>query len=170
MEKALQIINQMHHEGIFEHYAIGGGIAALFYVEPFVTFDLDIFVILRDDAGPLVSLSPIYDWLLRRGYVPQKEYIVIEGIPVQFIPVYNDLVKDAVLDACEQKYGNRTTFALKKEYLLAIMLQTGRPKDRERLGRLWEEAKMSTELLDAILVKHGLKDAFDRFRRSFYVT
>ena len=32
MEKAIQVVNQMKSEGLFSSYAIGGGIAALFYI------------------------------------------------------------------------------------------------------------------------------------------
>lgn len=168
MEKALSIINQMQTEGLFETYSIGGGIGALFYIEPVTTFDLDIFIILRETAGSLVSLAPLYSWLEKRGYKPENEQIVIEGIPVQFIPAYNDLVKDGVYDALEKKYGQTAAKVLRPEYLVAIMLQTFRPKDKDRLLRFFDEAVISYELLDRILVKHGLKQAFDSFKRQYY--
>jgi len=51
----------------------------------------------------------LYEWLKDKGCNTVKEYIVIEGIPVQFIPVYNDLVKEAVLNAIKKKYKNTVT-------------------------------------------------------------
>jgi len=168
MEKPLKVINQMQLEGLFTKYAIGGGIASLFYIEPMATFDLDIFIILPETSGALVSLSPLYDWLAQRGYETEKEQVIIEGIPVQFIPVYNDLVKDGVQNAVEKRYGNTKTFVLQQEYLVAIMLQTLRPKDRERLIKFLDEAELSSEELDAILTKHSLKVAYDNFRRRYY--
>ncbi len=42
MEKTLQIINQMQKENVFEKYMLGGGIAAIFYIEPVTTFDLPV--------------------------------------------------------------------------------------------------------------------------------
>lgn len=65
MEKALRIINQMHKEGVFKNYAIGGGIAAVFYIEPIATFNLDIFIEIENTSGILL-MSPIYEWLKKK--------------------------------------------------------------------------------------------------------
>ena len=94
MEKTLEIINKMKKEGLFSSYAIGGGIAALFYIEPITTFDLDIFIILPEGTKKIISLAPIYSWLKQQGYKPDNEQVMIEGIPVQLIPTYNDLIKE----------------------------------------------------------------------------
>jgi hypothetical protein len=45
MEKALRVINEMTGRGVIKAYAIGGGIAATYYIEPVLTFDLGIFFI-----------------------------------------------------------------------------------------------------------------------------
>ncbi len=168
MEKAIQVISQAQNEGLFTSYAIGGGIAALFYIEPVATFDLDIFVILPEPSGQLISLSPIYSWLAARGYTPSKEQVIIEGIAVQFIPVYNDLVKDGVLNAVEKNYGKTPTRVLRPEYLIAIMLQTFRSKDKERLNKFFQETSIDYPLLDSILLKYNLKNAFETFKGQFY--
>ncbi len=44
MEKALSVINEMMHLGLIKSYAIGGGIAATYYIEPVLTYDLDVFL------------------------------------------------------------------------------------------------------------------------------
>jgi len=168
MERTIQVLNRMRDEGTFKSYAIGGGIGVLFYIEPLTTFDLDVFVLLADDPGPLVSLSPIYSWLQQHGYTPRGEQVVIEGIPVHFIPAYNPLVVEALQEAVEKPYANVTARVLTPEYLMAIMIQTGRSTDRERLLRFLEEAEASSELLDRILTKHGLKTAFENMRRSWH--
>jgi hypothetical protein len=105
MEKTLEIINQMQREGLFSKYAIGGGIAALFYIEPITTFDLDIFILLPETTGGIVSLASIYTWSEKKGYRLLKEQIVIKGVPAQFIPFYNDLVMDGVQDSIEKNTG-----------------------------------------------------------------
>jgi hypothetical protein len=168
MEKALQVISQAQTDGLYSSYAIGGGIAALFYIEPVATFDLDIFIVLPASSGPLVSLSPIYSWLAARGYKPSKEQVIIEGIAVQFIPVYNDLVRDGVLNASEKIYGNTPTRVLRPEYLMALMLQTSRPKDKERLSRFLQETSVDHALLDSILLKHNLKSVLEAFKGQYY--
>ena len=93
MKKTLQIIDRMHKEGLFKKYAIGGGIASLFYIEPIATFDLDIFVILPESEEVLLSLSPLYDWLIEKKYKLVKEHIIIEGIPVQEAEISSALLK-----------------------------------------------------------------------------
>jgi uncharacterized protein (UPF0297 family) len=168
MEKTLEIINQMQREGVFSKYAIGGGIAALFYIEPIATFDLDIFILLPESSGLVVTLSSIYSWLEKKGYKSVKEQIVIEGVPVQFIPAYNDLVRDGVKDSIEKKYGKSMVFVLRPEYLIAIMIQTNRSKDRERLLRFMNESEISTEMLDKILIQYNLKPSFDQFRSQHH--
>ena len=168
MEKAIKVISQAQIEGLFSAYAIGGGIAALFYIEPVATFDLDIFIVPPESSGTLISLSPIYSWLASRGYKSSKEQIIIEGIAVQFIPVYNDLVKDGVLNAAEKNYGNTPTRVLRPEYLIALMLQTYRSKDKERLSKFLHEATIDYPLLDSILLKYNLKNVFETFKGQNY--
>jgi hypothetical protein len=168
MEKTLKIINQMQKEGVFKKYSIAGGIAAIFYIEPITTFDLDIFVILNDDKSDIISLSPIYQWIEKKGYQVQNEQIVMEGIPVQFIPVYNLLIHEAVENAVEKKYKGTTTYVLRAEYLFAIMLQTHRPKDVDRMIKFLDQVKMSDELIKKILIKYQLNDQFNSFMKKYY--
>jgi len=47
-------------------------------------------------------------------------------------------VKEAVKYCVEVKYGRMKTKVLGLEYLIAVMLQTNRPKDRERLIKVLE--------------------------------
>jgi len=104
MEGALRVINRMRDEVILRDYAIGGAMALLFYAEAFATYDLDVFCILPDTGSSLVSLAPIYEWLKAKGYREDKEHIVIEEIPVQFIPAYNPLAQEAVSSAEERTF------------------------------------------------------------------
>lgn len=168
MEKTIKIINQMRDERVFVSYAVGGGIAALFYIEPITTFDLDVFVLQPVSTGDIVSLSSIYSWLEKHGYKPEKEQVIIEGVPVQFIPAYNDLVNDAIRDSVQKKYGTTAVSVVSAEYLMAIMLQTYRPKDRDRLMKFIDETTIDNTLLTAILEKHNLTHSFEEFTRKFY--
>lgn len=165
LEKTIQVLNQMADDGVFHKYAIGGGIAALFYIEPVATFDLDIFFIPTDNPAGLVSLSGLYQWLDARGYRTVKEQVVIEGVPVQFIPVYDEVVEAGVKDAIGKKVGLATTFVLRPEYLMAIMLKTFRPKDKERLARFLSEGSFDEDMLARVLHEHNLTEAYERFRR-----
>jgi hypothetical protein len=90
------VLNDLEGEGIFSSYAIGGAMGAVFYTEPFLTFDLDVFVVLPPTAGGLLTLASIYDALRARGYTEDNECVLIEGVPVQFLPACNALVEEAL--------------------------------------------------------------------------
>jgi len=168
VEKTLKVLNKLEREGLIRRYAIGGGIAAIFYMEPVLTYDLDVLVFLPETPGVLVTMSPIYAYLRKKGYKTEKEHITIEGVPVQFIPAYNELVEEAVREARKLTYRKTPTRVLQVEHLLAIMLQTSRPKDLTRLSQLLEEAKVDTGRLINILGRHGLRQRWQEFRRRFY--
>ncbi len=165
MEKALRVINQMQKEGVFKNYAIGGGIAAVFYIEPITTFDLDIFIEIESKSDILL-LSPVYEWLKKRGYKSKGESIIIEGIAVQFIPVYNELVKEAVGQAVTKIYRKIKTKILSKEYLIALMVQTGRPKDKERISLFINQGGIRDDILQNILTRHDLVNTWNRLKNE----
>lgn len=135
----------------------------VFYSEPILTYDLDIFLLLESPPGRLISLAPIYKRLLELGYKGRQEHVLIEGVPVQFLPSYNPLVKEAILKAKEVKVGKAPTYVFRPEHLAAIMIQTGRPKDRERLLLLREQAKLDNRMLLGILLRHGLREKWEKF-------
>lgn len=160
MEKTLAVINQMLELGIITDYAIGGGMAAMFYMEPVLTYDLDIFCVLAREEKGLNILAPIYKWADQAGYKTFKEHLLIEGLPVQFIPVYNDLVREAVEKAVAKKIGLVKARVVAPEYLVAIMLQTSRKKDAVNVGKMLEETKIDRPALSKILKKYGLTAKF----------
>ena len=86
MEATLALLNDLVTQRIIEKYAIGGAVGAIFWVEPFDTIDLDVFVLLRASATPLEPLREIFDYLKSRGCDFQGEFLVMEGVPVQFLP------------------------------------------------------------------------------------
>lgn len=167
MEKTLQILNELERKGLINRYAIAGGIAVLFYTEPVLTFDLDIFCLLPTPPGGLVSLSPLYEKLKGMGYAAEAEHVMVEGMPVQFIPSYHPLVDEALAEAVEVRYRETTTRVVRAEHLLAIMLQTYRPKDRERMLLLLDEAKIDLSFVQAVLVRHGLVEKWEAFRKRY---
>ena len=111
-------------------------------------------------------LSPVYGYLHARGYDAEREHVIIEGIPVQFLPAYNPLVEEALRDAPDTAYGKTQTRVLRAEHLLAIMLQTYRPKDKTRIVQMLDEAKIDAALLKRILETHGLTQRWAEFQRQ----
>jgi len=167
VKETLAVINQLEQEGIIGRYAIGGAIAATRYIEPIQTYDIDIFVILPVSPSGLVSVTPIYTYLTQRGYTPQGECIVIEGWPVQFLPVYNELTEEALAQAVDVLFGSTPTRVLSAEHLAAIMLETGRPKDHARLVQFFEFDVLDLGILENIVARHGLTAKWESFQRRF---
>lgn len=158
MEKTIRILNQLAADRVIADYAIGGAIAATFWAEPVTTYDLDVFVALPESEmrKTVLSLDRLYGYLRAKGYRAQAEHVLIEGIPVQFLPVYDDLIAEAVAEATKTKYGQEEARVVGLEYLLAIMASVGRPKDRARIAHVLETGKPNQKRLRGILDRHGL--------------
>lgn len=164
MRETLGVLEELTSKGLVRDYALGGGVAALFYVEPFLTYDLDAFVLLPAEDQAIVSLSPLYDYLLGAGHTADGEHVVIHGVPVQLIPAYNPLVEEAVAQAVEADYEGVKTRVVKAEHLVAIMLQTGRPKDLLRISMFLDLGVLDTDLLEDILARHQLAGKWEKLK------
>lgn len=158
MEKTIHILNQMAADRVIADYAIGGAIAATFWAEPVTTYDLDVFVVLPESEmrKAVLTLDKLYGYLKAKGYRAHAEHVIIEGIPVQFLPVYNELIAEAVAKSAKTKYGQVEAKVVRLEYLLAIMASVGRPKDRARIAHVMETAEPNQKRLRDILDRHGL--------------
>ena len=157
MEKTLQVLNALEQDGVVGRYAIGGAMGATFYVEPVLTFDLAIFVIPPQTAYGLLTLEPLYGALRARGYTEEGECVNIEGVPVQFLPAYNELLVAALAEARETLHEQTPTRVLRAEHLAAIAVQTGRDKDRQRVRLLREQGSLDDNYLAGILARYSLE-------------
>ena len=165
MKKALQALNGLEREGVLGRYAIGGAMGATFYVEPFTTFDLDVFVVLPE-AGGLVTLAPLYRELVQRGYPAREECVMVEGIPVQFLPAGTPLLAEALAQARDVPYEEVTTRVFTPEHLVAVAVQAGRAKDRQRVQMFLDAGVLDRKSLEDILKRHGLMEKFTQWTRS----
>jgi len=156
MKETLKVLNGMLRANVVQRYAIGGAVAAIYYLEPIDTVDLDIFVQLEVSGSELSILAPIYEYLSARGYKAKGEFVEIEGMPVQFLPVFNPLTEEAVAKAQTIKFSRVTTFIMRAEHLVAIMLDTGRPKDYLRIAMFLEQRAVALRSLMPVLKRHGL--------------
>jgi hypothetical protein len=167
MEETLRVIKRMKADGVIGEYAIGGAIGAMFYVAPFATEDLDIFFSISMGGESIDILGPIYDYLQKAGYPAEGAMINIEGWPVQFLPVYNALIEEAVEQAIETKAYGIPVRVMQAEHLVAIMLQTGRPKDYARIASFLEVDAVDTDKLMEVLSRHGLDLKWQENRLRF---
>jgi predicted nucleotidyltransferase len=167
MEKTIKIINELKKKKLIKDYVIGGGIATIFYVEPILTYDLDVFIIPFEKGKEknLILLSPMFNYLEDKGYPWKGEHAIIEGVPVQFIPV-DKLEEEAVRDAKEIEYEGVKTKVMIPEYLISVLLRAGRKKDIQKIEKLLEQTKIDMKKLKNILHRYGLSKKFDaRFAR-----
>ncbi len=167
MKTTLEVINRMEADGVIGQYAIGGAVGATFYLEPVATLDIDVFVSFKKSSGGLISLTPIYDYLTARGFKSEKEYIVIGGWPVQFLPPGNALAEEALTEAVGTEVEGIKTRVMTAEHLAAIALQTGRAKDAARVLQFIESGSLDADKLDGILQRHGLVAKWEQFCDKF---
>jgi hypothetical protein len=168
IKKVITVINQMQADGVIERYAVGGAVGATFYLEPVATLDVDIFVTFESAPGSLIA-SPqrIYDYLTARGGTIEREYIVIAGWPVQFLPSTGLLVAEALQESVVKDVDGTPASVLTAEHLAALALQTGRAKDKGRLLQFVESGALDAVRFQAILARHGLLEAWQKFERQF---
>ena len=172
MKQTIEVLNRMEADGVIGRYCIAGAVAALNYVEASATEDLDILVSFEELQGQpksgLLTLQPIVSYLAGLGYAEfRKEGLVIEGWPVQFLPVANDLDKEALQSAKEVTIdlhdGDVMTRLLRAEHVVANALKTGRPKDRVRILQFLEAGAVETDELCTVLRRHALLSALAEF-------
>jgi hypothetical protein len=170
---ALQLLNKMVEDRIISKYAIAGAVAALNYIEPTLTEDLDILVSFDSERkSGLVTLGPIVSYLASAGYQEWKnEGVLVEGWPVQFLPVSDALDLEALAEAgvVVDEFGAEasiTTRVLSAEHLAAIALRTGRGKDQLRIDAFVDQDVLDLVRLKEIILRHDLKQKWLDFCRK----
>jgi hypothetical protein len=166
MTGTLRILNRLEAEGIVTRYAIGGAMAAVFYIEPLLTFDLDVFVLLPLLPEGSSALATVHSKLGSWGYSLEQNCVLIEGVPVHFLPAFDALAEEAVRDSVLLPYGEPSMArVVRPEYLIAICLHSGRGKDRERVRLLRQLARVDTAALASILGRHQLIHRWNQWTR-----
>jgi hypothetical protein len=156
----LRAVNAMKETGVIADYAIAGAMALLFWIEPVPTFDLDVLVILPESAGSLVSLDAIYRWAADRGYVAEHEHVIIDGVPVQFLPSYDSLADEAIGTAVVRQYEGIDIRVVRPEYLIALFLLPS--------ARTVKRRERAAALRDSEIIDHALlNDVMTRFKLTF---
>ena len=151
-----RVLNELEADRVIERYAIGGAMAMVFWAEPTVTFDLDVFVLLPATVSPIISLEPLYAAVRGRGFEVAAEHVMIHGMPVQFLVSPNDLSDEAIETAVAQELDGVPFRVMRPEHLCALWLQAGGAKRRERVEVLRQSGALDETALQALLRKHGV--------------
>lgn len=176
LRRTIEVISKLAERGVIKRYAIAGAVAALNYIEPTLTDDLDVLISIGDFTkrqSGLILLEPIEKALAEMGYVNRSDVgIVVAGWPVQFLPVASALDEEALDKAIEVEFrphGEPPIKArcLRAEHVVAIAVKIGRPKDWARVQEFLEQRAVNLASLKRVLERHGLMDDWKRFcRRS----
>ena len=167
IKETIATINRMQADGVITKYAVGGAVGATFYLEPADTQDVDIFITLEPPVGQLIAtLTPIYDYLKSLGCREEGAHIVIAGWPVQILPAETPLLKEALEKSLQKNVAGLPVKVFAPEYLAAIALQVGRPKDKLRLIQFIEANVLNEEEFSAILARYKLLESWARFQRQ----
>src|SRR6266498_1351076 len=150
----LRAANELLSAGLIEDYALGGALAAIYYVEPFTTYDADI-VFVATDKTLSAGIPAIFSHLQSKGWRVEREYLLIQDFPVQFLAA-SGLTEEAVRNATPIEYEGVSAKVLRPEYIIAIAASVGRHKDLARIEQLLEQAKIDKPLLDDILRRYNL--------------
>ena len=128
--------------------------AAIYYVEPFTTYDADI-IFVASDKGVTAGIPAIYQHLQERGWRVEREHLLVHGFPVQFLAAAG-LTDEAVREARTIEYEGVPAKVFRPEHIIAIAASVGRHKDLARIEQMFEQAEIDRTLLDEILQRYNL--------------
>jgi hypothetical protein len=150
----LRAANELVAAGLIEDYALGGALAAIYYIEPFTTYDADI-IFIAAESGITAGIPEIYAHLQERGWRVEREHLVIRGFPVQFLAAAG-LTEEAVHEARVIEYEGVPAKVFRAEHIIAIAASVGRHKDLARIEQLLEQAEIDRSVLDDVLRRYKL--------------
>jgi hypothetical protein len=152
---ALRAANDLVTAKLIEDWALGGALAAIYYVEPFTTYDADIFFI-PTDKGLTAGVPAIYEYLQAKGWGVEREHLLVRGFPVQFLAAHG-LTEEAVREAERIEYEGVPAKIFRAEHIVAIAASVGRAKDKARIEQMLQQAELDKTRLETILNRHKLK-------------
>ena len=166
MREVAQLLNAMRAAGVVSEYALFGAVAQMRYTEPVATLDADVLVAVPLSAGVDV-LAPIYTFCAARGYAPEGEAVRVGAWPVQFIPAFSELTRDAMQQADTVEFEGVPLRVVRAGYLAVIALSVGRAKDFTRILALLEAGSVTSDEIGSLADRFGLSDAWRRFQTRF---
>jgi hypothetical protein len=150
----LRAANELVSVGLIKDYALGGALAAIYYTEPFTTYDADI-IFVPSDTTLSAGMPAIYSHLQSKGWRVEREHLLIKDFPVQFLAA-SGLTEEAVREAKPIQFEGVPAKVFRPEYIIAIAASVGRHKDFARIEQLMSQAKIDNALLDDVLRRYNL--------------
>ena len=166
MKEVATLLNELHASGVITNYALFGAAAQMRYTEPVATLDADVLVAVPVPDS-LDVLGPIYTFCAAKGYHPEGEAIRVGVWPVQFIPVFDRLTREAVEQADTVEFEGVPFRVVRADHLAVIAIGAGRAKDFARILALLEAGSVTPEEIAGLAERHGLAAAWKRFKSRF---
>lgn len=166
MREVARLLNRLVDSGVLSAYALFGATAQMRYTEPVATLDADVLIVPSVEEG-LDVLSPIYEYCAGEGFQPEREAIRVGSWPVQFIPVFDSLTREAVDRAETVDFEGEPFRVVRADHLAVIALKAGRPKDFARILALFESESTTPGSIAELAARHDLLTEWERFRRRF---
>jgi hypothetical protein len=166
VKEVATLLNAMREAGVVQDYALFGATAQMRYTEAVATFDADVLVAVPQ-PNRLDILSPLYDFCTRHGWRPDGETVRLRTWPVQFIPVFNPLTREALESAETADFEGVPFRVVTARHLAVIALSVGRPKDWTRIVALLDVNAVTREELAELAARHGLTPAWQQFAGRF---
>lgn len=166
MKEIAQLLNAKLEVGAIADYALFGALAQVRYTEPVATLDADVLVDVPD-PDRLDVLTPLYEFCANRGYTAEGETIRVGEWPLQLIPVSSPLTREARASAHAVDYEGVPLRVVRADYLAVIAREVGRPEDMARILALLESGSATPATVAAPASRHGLEEAWERFRTRF---
>lgn len=151
----LRAANELVSVGLIKDYALGGALAAIYYTEPFTTYDADI-IFVASDTTLSAGMPAIYSHLQSEGWRVEREHLLIKDFPVRFLAA-SGLTEEAVRKAVPIEFEGVPAKVFRPEYIVAIAASVGRHKDLVRIEQLMSQTTIDEALLDDILRRYNLK-------------
>jgi hypothetical protein len=151
----LRAANELVSAGLIRDYALGGALAAIYYTEPFTTYDADI-IFIATDTTLSAGIPAIYSHLQSKGWRVEREHLLVKDFPVQFLAA-SGLTEEAVRRAKPIEYEGVPAKVFRPEYIIAVATSVGRHKDLARIEQLMTHAEIDRAMLDDILRRYKLK-------------
>ena len=166
MKKVAELLNEMIAAEVITDYAIFGAVAQMRYTEAVATMDADILVAIPSESK-FVILTPIYSFCSSLGYIAEGDAIRVGNWPVQFIPSFSPLTKDAMIQAETTDIEGVPIRVVRADYLAVIALSVGRTKDFLRIISLLESEAVTEEIISVLAEKYALSDAWISFKKRY---
>jgi hypothetical protein len=172
LQKTIEVVVKLAEQGAIQRYAIAGAVAALNYIQPTLTEDLDILIStahFETRPSGLILLTPIEKALAVMGYTERTDLgFMIDGWPVQFLPAASALDEEALEKAIELDIDITPNPPLKArclraEHVVAIAVKLGRLKDLARVQAFLEQGAVDLIALKDVLDRHNLTGNWQSF-------